>query len=140
MLHLPTYKFPDVGKQKSNPASYYLIYHSFFDLTFHFGLSSVPTSFSGMFQQAFSLGNFVDCSKEVHQTHTQKSSDENSLPEVPETAEGDAGVGVFQCPSKECIKVYQRYSALEKHLSYEKCELLPERAPLLDHAKEGAQE
>jgi len=77
-----------------------------------------------MFQQAFSLGNFVDCSKEVHQTHTQKSSDENSLPEVPETAEGDAGVGVFQCPSKECIKVYQRYSALEKHLSYEKCELL----------------
>ena len=41
-----------------------------------------------------------------------------------ETAEGDAGVGVFQCPSEGCIKVYQRYSALEKHLSYEKCELL----------------
>ena len=78
----------------------------------------------------------MDCSKGVRQTRTQKSSDENSLPEVPETAEGDAGVGIFQCPSEGCIKVYQRYSALEKHLSYEKCELLPERATLLDQAKE----
>ena len=78
----------------------------------------------------------MDCNKGVRQTRTQKSSDENSLPEVPETAEGNAGVGVFQCPSEGCIKVYQRYSALEKHLSYEKCELLPERAKLLDQAKE----
>ena len=139
MLNLPTDKFPRVGETKRvipRAASYYLIYHSFFDLTFHFGLSSATTSFSGTFQQAFSSGNFVDYSKGVRQTRTQKSSDEHSLPEVPETAEGDAGVGVFQCPSEGCIKVYQRYSALEKHLSYEKCELLPERAPLLDQAKE----
>ena len=78
----------------------------------------------------------MDCNKGVRQTRTQKSSDENSLPEVPETAEGNVGVGVFQCPSEGCIKVYQRYSALEKHLSDEKCELLPERATLLDQAKE----
>lgn len=78
----------------------------------------------------------MDCSKGVRQTRTQKSSDEHSLPEVPETAEVDAGVGVFQCPNEGCIKVYQRYSALERHLSYEKCELLPERATLLDQAKE----
>lgn len=97
---------------------------------------SAPTSFTGTFQQAFSPGNFVDYSKGMRQTRPQKSSDENSLPEVPETAEGDAGVGVFQCPSEGCIKVYQRYSALEKHLSYEKCKLLPERATLLDQAKE----
>lgn len=97
---------------------------------------TAPTSFSGTFQQAFSPGNFVDYSKGMRQTRTQKSSDENSLPEVPETAEGDTGVGVFQCPSEGCIKVYQRYSALEKYLSYEKCKLLPERATLLDQAKE----
>lgn len=59
----------------------------------------------------------MDCSKGVCQTRTQKSSDEHSLPEVPETAEVDAGVGVFQCPNEGCIKVYQRYSALERHLS-----------------------
>lgn len=101
-----------------------------------FCLVSATTSFSGTFQQAFSSGTFVDCSKAVRQTRTQKSLDEHSLSEVPETAEGDAGVGVFQCPNEGCIKAYQRYSALEKHLSYEKCELLPERATLLDQAKE----
>ena len=78
----------------------------------------------------------MDCSKGVRQTRTQKSSDENSVNEVTETAEGNAGIGVFHCPSEGCIKVYQRYSALEKHPSYEKCELLPERATLLDQAKE----
>ena len=77
----------------------------------------------------------MDCSKGVRQTCTQKSSDENSLIEVPETAEGNAGVGVFQCPSEGCIKVYQRYSALEKHLSYEKCELLPESTHFLTKRK-----
>jgi len=117
-------------------ASCCFIYYSFVDLTFFFGLVSATTSFSGTLQQTFSSGNFVDCSKGVRQTRSQKSSDEHSLSEVPETAEGDAGVGVFQCPSEGCIKVYQRYSALEKHLSYEKCELLPEKATLLDQAKE----
>ena len=89
------------------------------------------------FNKHFLRGKFVDCSKGVRQTRTQKSLDEHSLSEVPETAEEDTGVGVFQCPNEGCIKVYQRYSALEKHLSYEKCELLPEIAPtLLDQAKE----
>ena len=106
-------------------ASYYFICYSFFDLTVLFGLISATTSFSGTFQQAFSSGNFVDCNKGVRHTCTQKASDENYLPEVPETAQGNAGVGVFQCPSEGYIKVYQRYSALEKHLSYEKCEIAP---------------
>lgn len=56
----------------------------------------------------------MDCSKGVCQTHTQKSLDEHSLSEVPETAEGDGtGVGVFQCPNEGCIKDYQRYSSMK---------------------------
>ena len=93
---------------------------------------SATTSFNGTFQQAFSPGEFVDVSKEGRKTSPQKSSDEQTLPEVSETTDVDTGVGVFQCPNEGCIKVYQRYSALEKHLSYGKCELHPEKATLLE--------
>jgi len=77
------------------------------------------------FNKHFHRGTSWIAARECVRHAPRRSSDENSLPEVPETVEGDAGVGVFQCPSEGCIKVYQRYSALEKHLSYAKCELLP---------------
>ena len=77
----------------------------------------------------------MDYRKGMRQPRTQKSSDENSLPEVLEAAEGDAGLGGLQYPREGCIKVYQRYSGLEKHLSYEKCNC-SQRATLLDQAKE----
>ena len=43
--------------------------------------------------------------------------------------------GLFSCPNTGCVKVYQRYSSLEKHLSFGKCKLVPERDTLLDKAK-----
>ena len=42
---------------------------------------------------------------------------------------------LFSCPNDGCVKTYQRYSALEKHLSFGKCELVLERESLLDKAK-----
>lgn len=55
---------------------------------------------------------------------------------MSETADAEEGAGVFHCPNEGCIKVYQRHWALEKHMSYGKCELRPERATLLDQAKQ----
>ena len=42
---------------------------------------------------------------------------------------------LFTCPNEGCVKVYQKYSSLEKHLSFGKCRMMPERETLLDKAK-----
>ena len=44
-------------------------------------------------------------------------------------------LGLFHCSNDGCIRIYQSYAALEKHLSFEKFDLREERAPLLDRAK-----
>lgn len=46
-------------------------------------------------------------------------------------------VGVYSCPQDGCIRVFQRLSALEKHLSLEKCTKSPEKHSLMDLAKIG---
>ena len=43
---------------------------------------------------------------------------------------------VYSCPQEGCIRVFQRSSALERHLSLEACELSPERYSMLDLAKQ----
>ena len=42
---------------------------------------------------------------------------------------------LFSCPNEGCVKVYERYSSLEKHMSFGKCEMIPEKETLLDKAK-----
>ena len=42
---------------------------------------------------------------------------------------------LFSCPKEGCIKLYQRYSALEHHLFYGKCQFLLAKETLLDTAK-----
>lgn len=48
--------------------------------------------------------------------------------------------GAYPCPSDGCARVFQRLSALEKHLSLEKCKQKLERLSLLDRAKIGYKE
>ena len=43
---------------------------------------------------------------------------------------------VYSCPQEGCVRVFQRSSALERHLSLEACELSPERYSMLDLAKQ----
>ena len=43
---------------------------------------------------------------------------------------------VFSCPKEGCVKVFQRSSALERHLSLESCSMSPERHTLMDLAKQ----
>ena len=42
---------------------------------------------------------------------------------------------LFSCPNEGCVKVYERHSSLEKHLSFGKCRMVPEKETLLDKAK-----
>ena len=46
-------------------------------------------------------------------------------------------VGVYSCPQDGCIRVFQSLSALEKHLSLEKCTKSLEKHSLMDLAKIG---
>lgn len=43
---------------------------------------------------------------------------------------------VYSCPQEGCVRVFQRSSALERHLSLEACELSPEKYSLMDLAKQ----
>ena len=51
------------------------------------------------------------------------------------SAEGPQS-SVFSCPKEGCVKVFQRSSALERHLSLESCSMSPERHTLMDLAKQ----
>ena len=109
---------------------------SILDLTTLYFLILATTSFSGTFQQASSPGDFVNFSKEGRPARTQESSDQQAVPELSETVKVETENGIFQCPNEGYIKICQTYPALEKHLSYGKYELCPERATLLDQAKQ----
>lgn len=41
----------------------------------------------------------------------------------------------FSCPKEGCVRVFQRFSSLERHLSFERCSKSLERQSLLDLAK-----
>ena len=68
--------------------------------------------------------------KQVAQTlpPDQANADSEESPSVP---------SVFSCPQDGCVKVFQRLSSLEKHLSLEKCTQALEKRTLLDLAKLG---
>ena len=44
---------------------------------------------------------------------------------------------VYSCPQDGCVRVFQRFSALERHLSLEKCTQSLERHSVMDLAKMG---
>ena len=56
-----------------------------------------------------------------------------------ENVEGDGvkkdGTFLFSCPNEGCVKMYERHSSLEKHVSFGKCQMVPEKETLLDKAK-----
>ena len=91
------------------------------------------------FPCSFSSGDFVT----VHQagrestitsTMLEEGGGEEGEPTVEEVLD-DPVHGLFSCPNAGCVKVYQRHSSMEKHLSFGKCKLVPEKDTLLDKAK-----
>lgn len=58
------------------------------------------------------------------------------LPKQTHVAAEEA-TSIFACPQDGCVKVFQRLSSLEKHLSLERCTRSLEKWTLLDLAKLG---
>ena len=42
---------------------------------------------------------------------------------------------MYSCPQDSCICIFQKLSAIQKHLSLEKCTRVPEKHYLMDMAK-----
>ena len=82
----------------------------------------------------FSAGGFKSLSKKQP---TKTESETTEKPEVSKTHEEIAGdeTAAFACPQDGCVRVFQRHSALEKHLSSEKCTKSLKKRSLLDLAK-----
>ncbi|KAL9963761.1 hypothetical protein ACROYT_G027299 [Oculina patagonica] len=66
------------------------------------------------------------------------AQEHNSDPEQENNSDAveDSSV-LFSCPNEGCVKVYQGYLSLEKHMSFGKCKMLPEKETLLDKAKKS---
>ena len=72
---------------------------------------------------------------------TSKSANKDERPELTENiestdADATAALSVFTCP-QGCVRVFQRLSSLDKHLSLEKCTKTLEKYSLFDLAKIG---
>ena len=80
----------------------------------------------------FSPGGF----KSVGTKRAKKTKKAEVLPENVQGATEEA-TSLFSCPQDGCVKVFQRLSSLEKHLSLEKCTQSLEKRSLLDLAKLG---
>ena len=55
--------------------------------------------------------------------------------EAEENSEGADTSSLLPCPVEGCIRTYQRYHNLERHLLFGKCKLVSEKYTLLDTAK-----
>ena len=84
---------------------------------------------------AFSPGDFKPLGSKATKATTPVASTEELRDINPE--ESNKAAGVFSCPQDGCVRIFQRVSALEKHLSLEKCTRSLERHTVKDLAKMG---
>ena len=77
----------------------------------------------------FSPGEF----KSLGTKRPEKEKPAEGLPEQTHEAAEEA-TSIFACPKDGCVKVFQRLSSLEKHLSLERCTRSLEKQTLLDLA------
>ncbi|KAK3739290.1 hypothetical protein QZH41_007137 [Actinostola sp. cb2023] len=86
------------------------------------------------FNVSFSPGDFVHISQRSNSA-AKVVSVQRDDEEVDDNRGDRESSKLFQCQVDGCIKQYQRYSSLEKHMLYGKCKLVPERESLLDKAR-----
>ncbi|KXJ26035.1 hypothetical protein AC249_AIPGENE6462, partial [Exaiptasia diaphana] len=90
--------------------------------------SKIPDS---PFKVSFSNGHFEGATKApVEKPVEGKENESEDETEIPVQDNG-----LFSCPFEGCVKTFQRYSNLEHHMSYGKCQLKPEKRTLMDKAK-----
>ena len=91
-------------------------------------------------ESIFSSGEFKSLGfQKKKSTHVDNDSTETkeSSGDIHESTTSQA---IYTCPEDGCTKVFQRHSALAKHLSAEKCIRSLEKHTLLDLAKLGYQQ
>ena len=82
---------------------------------------------------SFSPGDFKDHAAKPT-TIIGADPQQKAEPQAPQTSPPSSSK-VFSCLREGCMRVFQRYSNLEKHLSFEKCCKYVERHTLMDLAK-----
>ncbi|KAK3746674.1 hypothetical protein QZH41_020586, partial [Actinostola sp. cb2023] len=87
-----------------------------------------------LIEASFSQGDFRPFTSKKS---TKDKSSRTAAPTSVDEVEVDAAAEVYYCPNRSCVRVFQRYSALEKHLSLEKCTQAMEKHSLIDLAKLG---
>lgn len=94
-----------------------------------------------LLEASFSEGDFRSFSKKSMKTGTATSVplSTSATKEASADVSMDSGqaAGVYFCPQGGCVRVFQRLSALERHLSLEKCTQSLERHSVMDLAKMG---
>jgi hypothetical protein len=85
---------------------------------------------------SFSSGDFkpVRTPKPTLQKTSKEKETKKEHPSEP-AEEAETNPEAYSCPQEGCVKVFQRLSSLERHLSLEKCVRFVERQSLLDLAK-----
>lgn len=81
---------------------------------------------------AFSPGSFrpvVSRARQPTKGPSRQEPEEEAVPQEMQTS-------IYSCPHEGCLRVFQRSSALEKHLSLESCTCTQEKQSMLDLAKE----
>ena len=83
-----------------------------------------------MFKAELSQGDFV--------VYAKGKTVSSMKPEDIEEAEEDSGEdasGLLSCPVDGCVRTYQTFNNLERHLLFGKCKIIQEKHSLLDSAK-----
>ena len=83
----------------------------------------------------FSSGDFKPLSPKLTQSRKKQETEVEQVHDPTDNTNESSSV--FTCPQDGCVRVFQRLSSLEKHLSLEKCPKSLEKRSLLDLAKLG---
>ena len=106
-------------------------------INFYIVLVIVPNSLQIQLNRCLSDGDFVNISvssraiPEVKESSALAESEKNNDPHD----EDEQPTKLFTCPVDGCVKRFHRYSSLENHLQYGKCEIVLERETLFDKAR-----
>lgn len=98
-----------------------------------------PDSSKSAFKQQFTPGLFTDVTVRKEKAERLPKQSLSPSTESQDNHHGEVSdqslPSIFPCPNDGCVKVYQRYFALERHLFYGRCDLQHERLTVLDQAK-----
>jgi len=84
---------------------------------------------------AFFPGDFKPLGNKSTKATTPEASAKEMHNVNPE--ESNKVAGVYSCPQDGCVRIFQQVSALQNHLSLEKCTRSPGRHTVTDLAKMG---